>query len=156
MTTLKEEISNHTSFQPFSKNIEHIHLLERLENFFQKLYRQAPICSDILNKPLQVIHKERMKFKEELKITKLDVTKVRETSQIQEAELSNMIQDINKLRKLKIKLAFENVSLKESVDTLKSKVEKLEADHGNATMEKVSFIESLANYKRKAKKLENS
>jgi hypothetical protein len=60
------------------------------------------------------------------------------------------------LRKLKIKLAFENVSLKESVDTLKSKVEKLEADHGNATMEKVSFIESLANYKRKAKKLENS
>jgi hypothetical protein len=32
-----------------------------------------------------------MKFKEELKITKLDVTKVRETSQIQEAELSNMI-----------------------------------------------------------------
>jgi hypothetical protein len=57
---------------------------------------------------------------------------------------------------LKIKLAFENVSLKESVDTLKSKVEKLEADHGNATMEKVSFIESLANYKRKAKKLENS
>jgi hypothetical protein len=27
MTTLKEEVSNHTSLQPFSKDIEHIHLL---------------------------------------------------------------------------------------------------------------------------------
>jgi len=95
-----------------------------------------------------------MKFKEELKIAKLDVTRVRETSQKQEAELSSMTQDRNKLRKLKIKLALENVSLKESVDTLKNKVEKLEADHGNAAMEKVSLTESLADYKGKAEKLE--
>jgi chromosome segregation ATPase len=101
-----------------------------------------------------VIQKERMKFKEELKIAKLDVTRVRETSQKQEAELSSMTQDRNKLRKLKIKLALENVSLKESVDTLKNKVEKLEADHGNAAMEKVSLTESLADYKGKAEKLE--
>jgi hypothetical protein len=50
---------------------------------------------------------------------------------------------------LKIKLTFENVSLKEFVDIIKNKVEKLEADHGNATMEKVSFIESLVNYNSK-------
>jgi hypothetical protein len=38
-----------------------------------------------------VIQKERMKFKEELKITKLDVTSMRETSQKHEVELSNTI-----------------------------------------------------------------
>jgi hypothetical protein len=32
-----------------------------------------------------------MKFKKKLKITKLDVTSMRETSQKQEVELSNMI-----------------------------------------------------------------
>jgi len=46
------------------------------------------------------------------------------------------------------------VSLKEYVDTIKNKVEKLEVDHGNATMEKVSFIEFLVDYKCKVKKLE--
>ncbi len=65
-----------------------------------------------------------------------------------------MIQDKNKLWKLKIKLTFENVSLKESIDTIKNKVEKLEVDHGNATMEKVSFIEFLVDYKCKVEKLE--
>ncbi len=95
-----------------------------------------------------------MKLNEELKITKLDVTRMRETSQKQEAKLSNMIQDKNKLQKLKIKLALENVSLKDFVDTLKNKVENLEANHGNVAMEKVSLIESLANYKGKVRKLE--
>ncbi len=50
---------------------------------------------------------------------------------------------------MKIKLTFENVSLKESIDTIKSKVEKLEVDHRNATMEKVSVIEFLVDYKCK-------
>jgi hypothetical protein len=54
---------------------------------------------------------------------------------------------------LKIKLTFENGSLKEFVDTIKNKVEKLEVDHGNATMDKVSFIESLVDYKGKVMKL---
>jgi hypothetical protein len=101
-----------------------------------------------------VIQKERMKFKGELKITKLDVTSMRKTSQKHEVELLNMIKDRNKLRKLKIKLIFENVSLKESVDTIKNKVEKLEVDHRNATMEKVLFIEFLVDYKCKVEKLE--
>lgn len=55
---------------------------------------------------------------------------------------------------MKIKLTFENVSLKEYVDTIKNKVEKLEVDHGNATMEKVSFIEFLVDYKCIVEKLE--
>ncbi len=55
---------------------------------------------------------------------------------------------------MKIKLTFENVSLKEFVDKIKNKVEKLETDHGNATMDKVSFIESLVDYKGKVEKLE--
>ncbi len=54
---------------------------------------------------------------------------------------------------MKIKLTFENGSLKEFVDTIKNKVEKLEVDHGNATMDKVSFIESLVDYKGKVMKL---
>jgi len=95
-----------------------------------------------------------MTLNEELKIAKLDVTRMRETSQKQEAKLSNMTQDKNKLQKLKIKLALENVSLKDFVDTLKNKVENLEANHGNVAMEKVSLIKSLANYKGKVGKLE--
>ncbi len=46
------------------------------------------------------------------------------------------------------------MSLKDFVDTLKNKVENLEANHGNVAMEKVSLIESLANYKGKVRKLE--
>jgi hypothetical protein len=76
-----------------------------------------------------------MELNEKLKIAKLDVTRMKETSQNQEAKLSNMTQDKNKLQKLKIKLALENVSLKDLVDTLKNKVENLEANHGNVAME---------------------
>jgi len=46
------------------------------------------------------------------------------------------------------------VPLKESVDTIKNKVEKLETNHGNANMEKFSSIESLVDYKGKVEKLE--
>ncbi len=55
---------------------------------------------------------------------------------------------------MKIKLTFENVPVKESVDTIKNKVEKLETNHGNANMEKFSSIESLVDYKGKVEKLE--
>ncbi|CAM6018006.1 unnamed protein product [Sphagnum balticum] len=70
-----------------------------------------------------------------------------------EVELGSMTEDRKKLQDSKKKLTLENKLLKQSLVELKDKMVKLEADLGNATMEKKSLIASLDDYRSKAEKL---
>jgi len=70
-----------------------------------------------------------------------------------EVELGSMTEDRKKLQDSKKKLTLENKLLKQSLVEFKDKMVKLEADLGNATMEKKSLIASLDDYRSKAEKL---
>jgi chromosome segregation ATPase len=76
-----------------------------------------------------------------------------ETAKKWEVELASMTEDRKKLQDSKKKLTLENKLLKQSLVELKDKMVKLEADLGNATMEKKSLIASLDDYRSKAEKL---
>ncbi|KAH8950060.1 hypothetical protein BDL97_10G064300 [Sphagnum fallax] len=76
-----------------------------------------------------------------------------ETAKKWEVELASMTEDRKKLQDTKKKLTLENKLLKQSLVELKDKMVKLEADLGNATMEKKSLIASLDDYRSKAEKL---
>ncbi len=76
-----------------------------------------------------------------------------ETAKKWEVELGSMTEDRKKLQDSKKKLTLENKLLKQSLVELKDKMVKLEADLGNATMEKKSLIASLDDYRSKAEKL---